>query len=335
MSKLRFGILSTGNIARQFADGVAGAQRSQVVAVASRSADKAREFAQQRNIPHAHGDYDALLQNDEVDAVYNALPNHLHHAWTIKALEAGKHVLCEKPLAANAKQARDMFAAADQHQRVLVEAFMYRSHPQTHKIRELIADGVIGRLKVIRASFCFRVRNTQGNIRFSTEAAGGALMDIGCYCLDLGQLLSDERIVAVSGTSHLHESGVDDYTSGSAAFASGLICNFVCGMTVQANNTAIIGGEEGYIEVPVPWKPPTEDAHILVKGQTPPRQDAGQPTRMDERIDTTADAPLYGMEADDFAATVLDGAAPAKSAEQSIDTMEALDELRSQAGLGY
>lgn len=334
MNQLRYGIMSTGNIAHQFAQGVASARRSTCAAVGSRGDDKARAFAQNYSIPNAHGSYDALLADETVDAVYIGLPNHMHHEWTLKALEAGKHVLCEKPLAVTAKQAREMFDAARQHQRVLVEAFMYRTHPQTQRIVDVIRTGSIGKLKAIRASFCFNVRQTQDNIRFSVEAAGGAIMDIGCYCVDLGQLLADDRIVSVGGTSHLHETGVDDYTSASIAFGNGVICSFLCGTKLQASNTAIICGDEGYIEVEWPWKP-SDDASILVRGMTPPRQDADQPQRTEQRLDTTADLPLYALEADDFAATVLDDKAPLKSPEQSIETAEALEELRRQGGLPF
>src|SRR5690606_34004733 len=139
--------------------------------------------AERFKIPRHHASYDALLADPEVDAVYVSLPNSLHHAWTIRALEAGKHVLCEKPFAATAAEAEAMFASADRAGRLVVEAFMYRSHPLTKAVVRRVREGAVGRLKLIRASFCFRVRQPGGNIRFSRSLAGGALMDIGCYCV--------------------------------------------------------------------------------------------------------------------------------------------------------
>lgn len=325
--RFRFGILSTGNIARQFADGVAGSKRCAIAAVASRSAEKAHEFAESREIPKAYSSYDQLLENPDVDAVYNALPNHLHHDWTIKALEAGKHVLCEKPLSVTADEAQAMFDVAAKRERALIEAFMYRCHPQTLKIKELLTAGEIGTLKLIRASFCFAVKNTEGNIRFDADMAGGSLMDIGCYCVDLGQNLTGESPESWHVEKHTHSSGVDDYAAGTLRFPSGVLLSFTCGMTVQCDNAIHICGDGGYITVPWMWKPNPYESSMTLSGQVPPKQDPNQKARGDRVIDTTANQPLYGMEADHFAATVLDGQPPAKTAEQTIMTMTVLEQM--------
>lgn len=327
--RLRFGILSTGNIARQFADGVAGSQSCTIQAVASRSQDKADDFAKSRDIPSAYGSYDELLADVNVDVVYNALPNHMHHDWTIKALEAGKHVLCEKPFSVTAAEAQAMFDAAAKHDRVLVEAFMYRSHPQTQKIREMIEAGEIGTLKLIRASFCFNVQNTEGNIRFEPDMAGGSLMDIGCYCIDLGQCLTGESPESWHVEKHRHAAGVDDYAAGSLRFPSGVLLSFTSGMTVQCDNAIHICGDGGYITVPWMWKPKPEDSSIILSGQVPPKQDPNQQARGDQVIDTTANQPLYGLEADHFAQTVLGHTPPAKTAEETIMTMKILEDMRA------
>lgn len=153
--KLRWGILGTGNIARQFAAGVKASGRCQLAAVGSRTAKKASEFAAEFQIPAAHGEYAGLIQQKNIDAIYVSLPNSMHHEWTIAALKAGKHVLCEKPLAMNAAEAEEMFDVAQSTGKTLIEAFMYRSHPQTRSVVEAVKSGTIGELKIIRTSFCF------------------------------------------------------------------------------------------------------------------------------------------------------------------------------------
>ena len=334
MTKLRWGILGTGNIATQFAQGVAGAKRSQIVAVGSRTQATADQFARAFNIPTAHDSYDALLANPDVDAVYLSLPNDMHCQWTLRALDAGKHVLCEKPFASNAPEARQMFEAADRAGLLLVEAFMYRSHPLIKAVREEIRAGAIGKLKLIRANFCYRTQVIATNIRFSPERQGGALMDAGCYCIDFAQLIAGEPPTSVQGVGHIHETGVDEYAAGTLTFANGVLASFTCGMTVQANNTAFICGDEGYIEIPIPWKPPVSGAKYVVGQMTPPRQDKTARKPAPPRVmEVDADRPLYALEADDFAAAVLDGAAPVMRAAESVSNMAILDELRRQVGV--
>src|SRR5688572_23018537 len=181
--RLAWGILGTGNIARQFATGVNASKRGRLVAVGSRDAAKAATFAAAHRIPTACGSYEELIRRPDADAVYNSLPNSLHHEWTIRALRAGKHVLCEKPFASNLAQAQEMFDVAKASGKLAVEAFMYRSHPQTRAALMFIAGGEIGEVKLIRASFCFRTSRIAGNIRFDPALAGGAVMDVGCYCV--------------------------------------------------------------------------------------------------------------------------------------------------------
>ena len=283
MSKLRFGILSTGNIAKQFADGVAGSRRCVVSAVGSRSQTSADAFGEEHDVAHRHASYEAVLADDTVDAVYIGLPNTLHHEWTLKALAAGKHVLCEKPLANTLAEAEEMFDAAEKHGKLLVEAFMYRSHPLTKRVVQHVRDGDLGKLKLIRSSFCYRTTNTtpDTNIRFDPKLAGGALMDIGCYCLSFSRLIAGAEPTGFSVTGVRHESGVDEYVAGTLTFPEGVVATFACGMTLQADNAAQVSGEAGYVTVPVPWKPPASEAEYLLKTQTPPRQDAGGSPRRD------------------------------------------------------
>lgn len=335
--RLRFGILATGNIANQFARDIPGSERCIVTAIGSRTLDNARAFAEKHRIANAHASYEDVIDDPDVDAIYNNLPNAMHHEWTIKALAAGKHVLCEKPIATNAMQAEEMFAAAGRYGRVLVEAFMYRSHPMIKEIVRKVREGVIGEVGLIRASFSFKVWNTDANTRFSTQLAGGAFMDIGCYCIDFASMIAGGHPQSVEGFAHLHPSGIDDFGGAVMQFENGVVATFTSGMTIQADNTTSICGTDGYIEIPIPWKPPVTGAQYTIGHSTPPKMDGGKPTSEDgePRQTFTVDAgkPLYALEADDFASTVLDGAAPVITAEQTIATMRVLDELRQECGV--
>jgi D-xylose 1-dehydrogenase (NADP+, D-xylono-1,5-lactone-forming) len=336
-ARLRWGILGTGNIARQFAAGLAACERGTLVAVGSRQRASAEALARTAGNSVARGSYDDVLRNRDVDAVYIALPNSAHHEWTLAALRAGKHVLCEKPLAATAGQAQEMFDAARRAGRRLVEAFMYRSHPQTRAALAAIRDGAIGAVRLIRTSFCFRTAKVDGNIRFDPKLAGGAVMDVGCYCVSFARLVAGCEPVAIHAVGHLHESGVDDFAAGTLTFPGGAIATFTCGMTVQANNTAHVCGTEGYVEIPVPWKPAVEGSRLSIVRQTPPLMDgnARPATPPRETVEVPGGKNLYAYEADDFAAAALDGAAPAVTEQDTLGNMRVLDEIRRQIGLPY
>ena len=195
--RLRFGIIGTAKIARRVVPGIAAADRCEVVAVGSRDAGTAQAFAGELGIPRAHGSYEALLADPEVDAVYIPLPNHLHAPWAIRAAEAGKHVLCEKPLATTVADAERMARRAERAGVVLMEAFMYRHHPSWVALRELVADGRIGRLMSVQTWFSF-YNDDPTNIRNIPEAGGGALFDIGCYAVNLSRMLFDAEPTTVA-----------------------------------------------------------------------------------------------------------------------------------------
>lgn len=335
-SKLRWGIMGTGNIARQFAAGIRGAHRGNIVAVGSRSATSAESFAKENGGGAVYGSYESLIADKNVDAIYLSLPNSMHHEWTLKSLRAGKHVLCEKPMANNVAQTQEMFDVAKKSGKVLVEAFMYRSHPQTAKILEAIRNGAIGQVKLIKTSFCYRTTKIAGNIRFSKSLEGGSVMDVGCYCVNFSRLIAGEEPDRVLAAGKLHESGVDEWAGGTLHFPSGIIGTFTCGMTVQADNTAYICGTEGYLEVAWPWKPPKK-ATFTIAQSTPPRQDSAtsaagsRPPRQDITIE--GDRELYAYEADDFAAAVQDSAPPALTPADTIGNMRVLDQIRKQLHL--
>lgn len=336
MSKLRWGIIGTGNIARQFADGVKHSDRGTIASVASRTSDAAKAFGDKYDISGRHGDYASLLRDDSVDAIYLSLPNNLHHEWTIRALEAGKHVLCEKPVAISAAEAIEMYAAARKANRVLIEAFMYRAHPQTAKVVELIRSGAIGNVKEIRTSFCYRVRNWEGNIRFSKDLHGGAMMDVGCYCVSFSRLIAGCDPDRVHAVSRLHESGVDEQTAGVMHYPNGITATFSVGMMTQMDNTAYVCGDEGYLAIAWPWKPAPPMTKIEIKQSLPPRQDtsAAATTTGPRTIEVANEKPLYAIEADSFAATVLDGAEPFVTEAESIGVMRTVEEIKAMTGRG-
>jgi predicted dehydrogenase len=335
--RLRWGILGSGNIARQFAGGIAASGRTALSAVGSRRRESAEAFVDALGAPAAVGSYEDVLGSPDVDAVYVSLPNSLHHEWTIRALRAGKHVLCEKPFASNAAQAREMFDVATRAGRLAVEAFMYRSHPQTHAALDAIRGGAIGAVQLIRTSFCFRTRNVETNIRFRPDLAGGGIMDVGCYCVSFARLVAGAEPTAVHAVGRVHPSGVDDLAAGTLTFPGGLVATFSCGMGVQADNAAHVCGTEGFVEIPVPWKPPVEGSRFTIVRQTPPLMDGGpRPTTPPrETVEVPGGRHLYAYEADDFAAAALDGRAPAVSAADTIGNMSVLDEMRRQVGLPF
>jgi predicted dehydrogenase len=336
-TELRWGILGTGNIAGQFAGGLAFSRRSMAVAVGSRQKLSAQEFARSHSVPTAYGSYESLVADEQVDAIYNSLPNSLHADWTIRALKAGKHVLCEKPVAMNAADAERMFDAAQKTGRVLMEAFMYRSHPQTLALVETVRSGAIGQLRLIRTSFCYRTRKIEGNVRFVRQLGGGGLMDIGCYCVSFARLFAGAEPSAIHAVAKFHATGVDELAAGTLVFPNGVISSFTCGMSVQADNTAYLCGDEGFIEVPVPWKPAADSSKFIVTRGFEPKMDkpgsTAPPPREVRNIAATGD--LYGMEADDFASAVIDGQQPQVSREDSIGNMRVLDEMRRQIGLEF
>jgi len=333
--RLAWGILGTGNIARQFVTGVNASRRGRLAAVGSRQAEKAAAFGQAHHIDEAYGSYQAVLDDPRVEAVYNSLPNNLHHEWTIKALRAGKHVLCEKPFAVNLGQAQEMFDVAEHEGRVLMEAFMYRMHPLTRAVVEAVRGGAIGEVKLIRTSFCFKVTKWEGNIRFSPALAGGVIMDVGCYCVNFSRLFAGAEPSGIHVVHHRHESGVDDVAAGTLTFPNGVMATFTCGMSVHADNMASVCGSEGYVEIPVPWKPPAKGATYTIAGSTPPKMEnptvKGPPPRETRTVEVDGD--LYGMEADAFAATVAGETPAAVTREDTLGNQRVVDELRRQMGV--
>jgi predicted dehydrogenase len=244
---LRIGVLGAAKIARSFCDGVRPSSKIDVAAVASRDAGKGRAFARDTGIPRVHGTYEALLADPAIDAIYNPLPNNLHAEWSISAAEAGKHVLCEKPLATTAADARAMFDAARRNGVYLVEAYPYRAQPQTLKMRDLLKADAIGRPQVVQASFGFPLTDT-ANIRMDPALAGGALMDAGCYPVSLVRTIAGERPGRVHAMAKWAASGVDLTLLASMEFPSGLLAQISCSFATLRHRHAFIAGDAGSID---------------------------------------------------------------------------------------
>ena len=325
---LRIGILGAASIARLFIDANRGSGKVAIRAIASRDAERGKKFADELGVAHTHGSYEALLADDTIDAVYNPLPNTLHAEWSIRAADAGKHVLCEKPLAMSAAQARSMFAAARRNGVHVVEGYPYRSQPQTLKLRELLASGAIGRVQTIQATFGIKLPDSP-NIRWQAALGGGALMDAGSYPVSLVRLIAGERPKRVHATARWTESGVDQSLAGTLEFASGVLAQIACSFATARHRRCLIAGDEGtlsttYFNDTGPGMP------ALLEIQRGIGWDAKRETIETESIKG------FRAEADAFADLVARGAAHWTGAtpDESVDIAATLAALAESARTG-
>jgi len=296
-NKLQIGIIGCAKIAvKAVMPAIVESETSRLAAVASRDEAKAREAAQQFGIEKSYSSYEAMLEDPEIDAVYIPLPNHLHREWAIRAAEAGKHVLCEKPLALTPEEAEEMVRAADKAGVKLAEAFMYRHHPRWDRIRAIIAAGEIGELRAIRGAFTFNgARMDRGNVRFRSDFGGGSIYDVGCYPISAARLITGLEPEAVSvHAQFLSEFGdVDMMASGLVEFGNGLSLTFDCGMLASYRNFVEIVGADGRIELEHAFKPTDEGTHgftVMTNGE-----------RREERF---ASCNQYALMVDDFARSI-------------------------------
>jgi predicted dehydrogenase len=248
---VRWGILSTARINRLFIAGARQSAEVRIDAVASRRLEAAERFAAEHGIERAHGSYEALLADDQVEAVYISLPNGLHVEWAIRALEAGKHVLCEKPLSRRAAEAERAFDVAERRGRLLMEAFMYRHNPQTRQLSELVAGGAVGPLRLIRATFSFFARDP-ADLRLTPELDGGALMDVGCYCVSAARLLAGEP-VRVSAEEATNPAGVDIAFAATMRFAGEVLAVIDAGLVLADRDELEVVGEDASLVLGDPW----------------------------------------------------------------------------------
>jgi predicted dehydrogenase len=329
MTSLRIGVLSTADIARRTViPGLRRTARCEVVAIASRDAGRARQVAAELDIPTAHASYEELLADPAVDAVYIPLPNHLHAEWTIAAARAGKHVLCEKPLALSAAEAETMIEACRAAGVVLMEAFMYRHHPSWLAARELVASGRIGRLMAVQSWFSF-YNDDPTNIRNVRAYGGGALYDIGCYAVNLSRMLFDGEPDNVQASLVRDQvSEVDIVVSAILQFGDG-IASFTCSTRTETDQRVDIYGTTGRISFWIPFNiPPDLPTRVsLVAGGDPPVAPA---------VETFEFPPAdpYALEADLFAAAVLDGAPLPVAIDDPVANLRIMEAIVAAAAHG-
>jgi predicted dehydrogenase len=254
---MRWGVIGTGWVARTFLNALRESEQERVVALASREPERAAALAAEYGIARSYGAYAELLADPEVEAIYIGLPNSLHAEWAIASARAGKHVLCEKPLAVSQAEAETMFEAARAAGVWLMEAFMYRFHPQTLKIQELIAAGAVGQVRMIRAVFSFTVSDP-ANVRLSAELAGGALMDVGCYPVNFARMVAGAAPERVTATARWARSGVDETLVGTLEYPSGATAQIMCSLSASRSHSAQVIGSAGIIEVEQAFTPPLD-----------------------------------------------------------------------------
>jgi len=326
MDRLRWGVMSTAKIATDnVVPAMQRSMRADVVAIASRDAEVAQVVADRLDIPTSLGSYDALLNHPDVDAVYVPLPNHLHAEWTVRALEAGKHVLCEKPLALSAADAERMVLTAERTGRVLAEAFMYRHHPTWVTVQALVSSGRIGELTAVDSWFSY-FNDDPANIRNVLAYGGGALWDIGCYSVSLSRWLFGAEPESVAASMMRDpESGVDVLTTGFLSFPAGR-ASFTCGTRVEPDQRVHVYGTGGRIAIEIPFNiPPDRPTRVfLTAGGDPPVAPATE-------VMEFAPADSYAREVDAFAATVLDGVPPVVPPSDAVAGARVIERLFAAA----
>lgn len=334
-TKLKWGILGTGTIANTFAKSLLQSQTGILRAVGSRTAASAEKFSSQYSGVTAYGSYDELLADPHIDAIYISLPNHLHYEWTIRCAEAAKHILCEKPMATNFAEAMAMLEAVRRADVFFMEAFMYRCHPQTLKLISLVREGAIGKVRLIQAHFAYNMGEDFDHIVMKNEAAGGSLLDVGCYCTSMSRLIAGAsnghdfaEPIELKAVGHIgSHSRVDEWTTAVAKFPGDVLANLSCGSQVEVDSTLRVWGDSGNIQVPEPWLAGSDGSagKILL-------QRAGQEL---EEIEVPSDVPLYALEADAVAEHIANRHTPFMTWEDSIGNQKMLDAWRKEINLVF
>lgn len=318
MEPVRLGLLSTARINEAILRGAAGTDRVSVIAVASRDGGRAEEYARSHGIERAHASYEALLEDPDVEAVYVSLPNSLHIEWSLRALAAGKHVLCEKPLDRRADRVEEAFDGAETAGLVLMEAFMYRHHPQTRRLQELVSSGLIGELRFVLASFIAPISDP-ANVRMSPGLDGGALMDLGCYCVNGVRMLAGEPEV-VFGQQVMGETGVDVRFAALLRFPNDVLAEIDCAFEMPYGTGLEVIGSEGSAFVQWPWT--CQDPAIVL------RRD-GETERME-----IEDVDRYMLQLENFAAAVRGDEEPLLGREEAVGQARVLEALYRSANSG-
>jgi predicted dehydrogenase len=324
---LNWGLLSTARINRAVIPPLRASKRNQLLAVGSRTQVSAEKHAREWKIPRTYGTYEALLADPEIDVIYNPLPNHLHAEWTIKAVEAGKHVLCEKPLALNVEEVDAIQVAARKHGRVVAEAFMYRHHPQTLKVQELVKNGSLGDLRLIRGSYTYML-SREGDVRLDFAMGGGSIWDVGCYPISYARSVIGSNPLEVSGWQVIGPTGVDETFVGQMRFDHDIFAQFDSSFVTPLHAFMEIVGSEGTLNIPTPFKPGTEDKIYLTRGDK-----RSSPVDKTETIKIKGQE-LYFGEVEDMADMILLGREPRISLEDSRGNVAVITALLESARTG-
>ena len=334
IEKLRWGILGTGSIAGKFARGVTHSRTGTLYAVGSRTQEAAERFGEQWSISHRYGSYEALLQDKDVQAIYIATPHPFHARWAIQAAEAGKHVLCEKPLALNHAEAMAIVEAAQRNNVFLMEAYMYRCHPQIDTLLSLIRDGAIGEVKLIQASFSFQTSPNPESRLMNNALGGGGILDVGGYPVSMARLIAGvangkpfEDPLSVVATGVVGKTGIDEYTTASLAFPGGILAQLTTGVRLRTENVVRVMGSKGSLLLPDPWTPPDAQNTKIILYQYGKEQP--------EEIEVECTEYLYGLEADTVANSLEQREAAAMSWRDSLGNMRTLDLWRQAIGVVY
>ncbi|RED58628.1 Gfo/Idh/MocA family protein [Cohnella lupini] len=314
--KLRWGIIGGANIAvHAVMPAIRESETSVIAAVASRDKRKAEEIVANYEGATAYGSYEELLADSRIDAVYIPLPNHLHREWTIRAAAAGKHILCEKPLALTAKESLEMAEACADAGVHLAEAFMYRHHPRWEQIRKIVDSGEIGRVRALRGAFSFNNAGDKNNIRYRADWGGGSLYDVGCYPLSAARLLlgSEPEAVTVHAQFSEEHDNVDMMASGLAEFPGGVSLTFDCGMWASFRQNFEIVGADGTIDIPNAFLTGKDNADFIVNGQN------------GRRTEQSVGVNAYALQVDDFARAVRNGQPQRFAPSDAVSNMKVLD----------
>ena len=321
MSLVRWGLLGTARINRRLIPAMRASARSTIVAIASRTPERAAAHAREWDIPAAVESYEALLQRDDVDAVYIPLPNSLHVEWTLNAIAAGKHVLCEKPIATSAADVDRIADAATRGGVVVEEGFMYRHEPLTATVADLVSDGAVGAVRTIVSGFTY-AQARANDVRLVQSLGGGALWDVGCYPVSYACLLTGRDHVGAAGVARITDSGVDEELTGVLRFPAGITASIYAGFRAAHRTWLEVIGSEGSLIVPNPFKPGPKEQLML--------------ERLGERrtIDVHGSELLFARQVEHFVAAVLDGAPATVSLADSRRTVAACSALLDAAGVG-
>lgn len=319
--KLRWGLLSTAKINDAVIPGLQSSELNELYAVASRSQSKAEDYAQRHNIPRAFSSYEDMINDPNIDVIYNALPNHLHREWSVKAAQRGIHTLCEKPLALSAPEVLAMMDASRSNGVVIMEAFMYRHHPRTHKVMDIINQGLLGEIRFMRGTFTYPLSRPD-NYRWKPEFGGGGLWDVGCYPISYAMMIMGGPPSQVFGWQKNGETGIDEIFTGQLDFPNGIFAQFDCATNTAYHTYFEIHGSKGNLFIAHPFTTRNNDVPILLR------------TADNESTFTFDDVNSYKAQTENMAQAVLGEQRPRITLDESLQINKTITALFESAHSG-